>query len=83
MSTEVKKRVQECLVRSGWDMDLPGEDEVLADLGFDSLGLALWVVEIEREFGLRFPPKQVNFLEFKSLGAVSGIVEKLVKAGFP
>lgn len=80
-SLQTSERVRDCLVRSGWEFELPQDTESLVDLGFDSLGLALWVVEIEREFKIRISPKQVSFIEFSNLSRVTEIVEGYMKVG--
>lgn len=79
MLENISKRLGECLIRSGWEYGLPKSTDSLIDLGLDSLGLALWVVEIEREFKIRILPKQVKFVEFSNLDKVAEIVKVYMK----
>lgn len=79
--SDTMKRVRECLVRSGWEFDLPGDQDSLVDLGLDSLGLALWVVEMEKEFGVRFPPTETRLQTLTSLSKVSEVINTLLKGG--
>jgi acyl carrier protein len=80
MSEGLKARLRECLAKSGWDFDPPGEDESLRDLGLDSLALALWVVEIERELGVKLPPARINFEELATFAKVEALVRTALGA---
>jgi acyl carrier protein len=61
----------------------PGSDEERAaiayvDAGYiDSIGIVELVVELESEYGIRFEPDELQSPEFRTIGGLAGMVERL------
>ncbi len=72
---DLNQTLRDCLKRSGWDFDLPEDDESLRDLGLDSLGMALWIVEVERTLGMKFSPQRMGGGRFDTLAEFRQIIE--------
>ena len=72
---DLKETLRACLKRSGWEFDLPEDDESLRDLGLDSLGMALWIVEVERTLGMKFSPQRMAGGRFDTLAEFAQIIE--------
>lgn len=70
----VKSRVKEEYI-----VELLNPDVELASLGFDSLKIVAFVLELERVFLIEFPPEMISESTFKSIGTVVDVVEHLIE----
>jgi D-alanine--poly(phosphoribitol) ligase subunit 2 len=78
VKAESVQRIRASLVRAGLE-NIPADASLeLQDFGMDSLMLALSVIEIEREFGVKF--KNFNLIKdsFKTIRSLEKMIEELL-----
>lgn len=70
-------RIKSTLLGAGF-LELPSDIHAkLADWGLDSLILALWILELEHEFGINIPVIPLDSERFESLAAVEKYIIEL------
>jgi D-alanine--poly(phosphoribitol) ligase subunit 2 len=83
MNSDIISRLKQCLTKAGL-FEIPVDPaESLATYGFDSLTLALSVIEIEREFKVRFAPIEIKVEQFETLASIAKLVESKTTASGP
>lgn len=76
MSAKAQHLVSDALQRAGFSGSIGDADARLADHGVDSLMLALWIVELETEFGIRFSIDEMESDAFATLGGVEALLRR-------
>lgn len=75
----VEQKVRDALVASGWPHPDVSKGESLLDLGLDSLGLALWVAELERHAQVKIPFVHLTMDRFETVEKAAKILESILK----
>lgn len=74
--SDLKQTLRECLKRSGWEYNLPEDGESLRDLGLDSLGFALWIVDVERTLAMKFSARKTGAGRFDTVNEFANLIEE-------
>jgi acyl carrier protein len=81
--SNVKEKVLAFLRSKG---EIPGqtEEEQLAfeyidNKLIDSLGIVIMVLTFEEEFGIFFEPEDMQSMEFRTIGGLISLIERLIK----
>ncbi len=75
---DIKKRALKVMADIGYlsEENIKGTDKLRDDLGFDSLGAVMLVVELEQEFGISIPDEDVFMADGSN---VDGLIDYLCK----
>jgi acyl carrier protein len=75
----IEKQVYQALMASGWPDSEVKTNESLVDLGLDSLALALWVSELERQCQLRIPFELLSLEQWETIEKAANLLEPVFK----
>lgn len=81
----IKKMVSRVIIR---DLELNIAEDDLRNagsldqlFGMDSIAMVELIIGIEKEFGIRIPPEQLNASVFTNLNTIAEYVQKLIHDG--
>ena len=74
-----EKSLRVALVASGWPHGDVKVDDSLLDLGLDSLTLALWVAELERQHQVKIPFDHLTIDQWETLNKAVSILDPILK----
>lgn len=78
-----QKKLYDALLASGWMHPDVEPADSLIDLGFDSLALALWVAELERECNVKIPFVHLTIDRWETIEKAARILDPILRGAAP